>query len=133
MCVLRLLVTANVVASPPILVTLMMEAIRSPKRPLLGEPYGVTSQKTAFLRMTQVGIVTNYRLDGRGSILRRRKREIHLPSGNTGYGNHPASKPIGVEVKRPGRETDHSPTSSADIRNSRAIPPLLHTLWSRGV
>jgi hypothetical protein len=40
----RLLVTANVVLSSPILVTLMMEALR-----FLQEPHGVTSQKTTFL------------------------------------------------------------------------------------
>jgi hypothetical protein len=39
----RVLVTANVVPSSPILVTLMTEAIR-----FLQEQHGVTSQKTAF-------------------------------------------------------------------------------------
>jgi hypothetical protein len=43
----RLLVTANVPSSP-ILVTLMMEALSSPKRRFLQEPHGVTSQKTPF-------------------------------------------------------------------------------------
>jgi hypothetical protein len=51
---LRLLLTANVVSSSPILVTLMMEAIRSPKRRFLQEPDGVTSQKTAFFNVTAV-------------------------------------------------------------------------------
>jgi hypothetical protein len=45
--VLQLLVTANAVKRSLILFTLMMEAIR-PKRWLLHEPKGVTSQKTAF-------------------------------------------------------------------------------------
>jgi hypothetical protein len=52
--VLRLLVTANVVPSSPILVTLMMEAIRSSETRFLQEPHGVTSQKTAFFIVTVV-------------------------------------------------------------------------------
>jgi hypothetical protein len=51
---LRLLVTANVVPSPPILVTLMMEAIRSSKRRYLQEQHGVVFQKTAFFIVTAV-------------------------------------------------------------------------------
>jgi hypothetical protein len=43
-CVSRLLVTANAVPSPTILVTLMMEAIRSSETSV---PHGVTPQKTA--------------------------------------------------------------------------------------
>jgi hypothetical protein len=42
----RLLVTANVVPSSPIIVTLMMEALSSSET--LVEPHGVTSQKTPF-------------------------------------------------------------------------------------
>jgi hypothetical protein len=44
---LRLLVTANVVPSSPILVTLM-EAIRASEGRSLQEPHGITSQKTAY-------------------------------------------------------------------------------------
>jgi hypothetical protein len=43
----RLLVTAKVVPSSPILVTLMKEALSSSETS--EEPYGVTSQKTSFL------------------------------------------------------------------------------------
>jgi hypothetical protein len=50
----RLLVTANVVPSSPILVTLMKEALRPPKRRFLQEPQGVTFQKTAFFIGTAV-------------------------------------------------------------------------------
>jgi hypothetical protein len=46
----RLLVTARVVPSSPILVTLI-EALISPKRRFLQEPHGVTSQKTPFFRL----------------------------------------------------------------------------------
>jgi hypothetical protein len=46
--VLGLLITADVVPSSPILVTLMVEGKDSPKRLFLQEPRGATSQKTAF-------------------------------------------------------------------------------------
>jgi hypothetical protein len=39
---------ASVVRSSPILVTLMKEALSSPKRRFLQEPHSVTSQKTPF-------------------------------------------------------------------------------------
>jgi hypothetical protein len=44
----RLLVATSLVPSSPILVTLMKEALSSPKRRLLQEPHYVTSQKTPF-------------------------------------------------------------------------------------
>jgi hypothetical protein len=50
----RLLVTASVVPSSPIFVTLMKEALSSPKRRFLQEPHGVTSQKTPFFIVTTV-------------------------------------------------------------------------------
>jgi hypothetical protein len=43
-----LLVTASIVPSSPILVTLMKEALSSSKRRFLQELHGVTSQKTSF-------------------------------------------------------------------------------------
>jgi hypothetical protein len=49
----RLLVTASVVPSSPIQVTLMKEAL-PPKRRFLQEPRGVTSQKTPFFIVTAV-------------------------------------------------------------------------------
>jgi hypothetical protein len=33
---------------------------------------------------------------------------------------------------RPGREADHSPASSAEVKNGGAIPPLLHMSSLRG-
>jgi hypothetical protein len=44
----RLLVTANIVPSSPILVTLMMRHYFPQKHWLLLEPQGITSQKMAF-------------------------------------------------------------------------------------
>jgi hypothetical protein len=51
-----LLVTASVVNSSPILVTLMKEALRSSETRLLQEPHGATSQKTLF---TVTGVKTS--------------------------------------------------------------------------
>jgi hypothetical protein len=48
--------TSNVVLSSPILVTLMMEAIRSSETFYLQEPHGVISQMTAFFIVTSVKI-----------------------------------------------------------------------------
>jgi hypothetical protein len=48
-----LLVTANVVPSPPILVTLIMEALTSSEMSVQ-EPHGVTSHKAVFFKVTAV-------------------------------------------------------------------------------
>jgi hypothetical protein len=40
---------------------------------------------------------------------------------------------LSPEIKRPMRETDHSPPSSAKIKNGLAITPLLHTSSLRDV
>jgi hypothetical protein len=50
----RLLVTASVVLSSPIFVTLMEEAQVPPKRRFLQEPHGVSSKKTLFFITTAV-------------------------------------------------------------------------------
>jgi hypothetical protein len=49
-----LLVSAKVVRSSLILVTLMMAALRSSERRILQEPHGVTAHKTAFFIVTAV-------------------------------------------------------------------------------
>jgi hypothetical protein len=51
---IRLLVSANVVPSLPILVTLLMRRYVPSKRRFLQEPHGVTSQKTAVFIVTAV-------------------------------------------------------------------------------
>jgi hypothetical protein len=48
---LRLLVTANVVPSSTIIVTLMMEALRSSETLFLQELHGITSEKTALFKL----------------------------------------------------------------------------------
>jgi hypothetical protein len=52
-----------------------------------------------------------------------------LHSIQTGSRAHPASYPMGVGnfspgVKRPDRDTNHSPPSSAEVKNGGTIPPL---------
>jgi hypothetical protein len=47
---------------------------------------------------------------------------------------HPASYSMGVGgfppgVQRPGREADHSPPSSAEVKNGRAVLPI-HSIHS---
>jgi hypothetical protein len=73
---------------------------------------------------SSVGIALGYRLDNWGS-------GVQFPAGagnvslnhcvQNGSGAHPASYPMGTRgsflgVKRPEREADHSPPSSADIK-----------------
>jgi hypothetical protein len=46
----RLLVTATVVPSSPILVTLLKQALSSSETSIFKEPHGVTSQKMPFFK-----------------------------------------------------------------------------------
>jgi hypothetical protein len=76
-------------------------------------------------RDSLVGIATGYVQDGRGVGVRilLRARFIFLHVVQTGSGAHPAPYPMGIggsfpEVKRPGREADHSPSTSAEVKNN---------------
>jgi hypothetical protein len=66
-------------------------------------------------------IVSDYRLDDRGSIPDRGFSSS--PRVQTGSGAHPASYPMGTGdpfpggKARPGRDADHSPPSSAGVKN----------------
>jgi hypothetical protein len=68
-------------------------------------------------------IVSDYGLDNRGSIPDRGRRFFSSPYVQTGSGAHPASYPMGTGgpfpggKARPGRDTDHSPPSSAEVKN----------------
>jgi hypothetical protein len=74
---------------------------------------------------SSVGKALGYGLDDRGS-------RVQFPAGagnfslhhclQNGSGAHPASYPMGIRssslgVKWPGREADHSPPSSAEVKN----------------
>jgi hypothetical protein len=60
-------------------------------------------------------------------------KDSSLPqSVQIGSRAHPDSYPVGAkdispEVKRPGRESDHLPPYSAEVKNGGVIPPLLRT------
>jgi hypothetical protein len=78
----------------------------------------------SFLDLISVGIALGYRLDDRGSGVRfpawAGNFSLHHRVQN-GSGAHPASHPMGTRgsfagVKQPGREADHSPPSSAEVK-----------------
>jgi hypothetical protein len=86
----------------------------------------VKGNKISKSRDVSVGIALGYRLDDRGS-------RVRFPSGAGNFslhnrvqnvsGAHPASYPMGtggsfLGVKRPGREADHSPPYSAEVKNA---------------
>jgi hypothetical protein len=69
--------------------------------------------KVALIRDSLVGLATGYGLDDRGVGVR-----VHV-----GCGVHPASYPVGTGalspgLKRPGREADHSPPASAEVKKT---------------
>jgi hypothetical protein len=62
---------------------------------------------------------------------------LHSTASRPGSGAHSASYPIRSGVfplgaNRPGRAADHSPPSSAEVKNGGAIPPLPHMTSWRG-
>jgi hypothetical protein len=80
---------------------------------------------------SSIGVAIGYELDGRSSIAGRCERLVSAP-------NRPALEPtqppiqrelaaLSPGVKRPGREADQSPPSSAEVKNGGAIPSLPHT------
>jgi hypothetical protein len=80
------------------------------------------------------GMETGYGFDGQGLIPAR----TFLHSIQTGSGANLDSCPVGTRgsfpwVKQPEREADHSPPSSAEVKNDGAIPPLPHISSSHGV
>jgi hypothetical protein len=80
---------------------------------------------------------TCYGLDSRGSIPGRGKLFLFYPQRpdwlwgppNLLFNGYRGSFP---GLKRPGLEADHSPPSSADVKNSGAVSPLPHTSSWRG-
>jgi hypothetical protein len=82
-------------------------------------------------RYTSVGIAIGYELDGRGSVSGRCKRLFSTPKNPALEPTQPPIQQVLAAVspgiKRPGREADQSPPSSAKVKNSGAIPPLRHT------
>jgi hypothetical protein len=87
-------------------------------------------------RLSRYGGGLRTRWPGRDS---RQRQEIFVYTKASRPGLGPIQTPIqwvpgalSSWVKRPGRETDHSPPSSAEVRNGGAIPPIPHILsWHR--
>jgi hypothetical protein len=70
-----------------------------------------------------------YRLSGRGSIPGSRKIFFSSPECPYRLWGLPNFLSIGIgalsrRVKRPGRDSDHSPSSSAEVKNGGAIPAI---------
>jgi hypothetical protein len=87
-------------------------------------------------RDISVGIATGNKLDDRGSIPGGGKRFFFLlHSVHAGSGIHQFSYSMGSGgsfpgVTRPGREAYQSLSSSAEVKNSGAIPSLPHvSVW----
>jgi hypothetical protein len=76
-----------------------------------------------------VSLATGYRLDGRVRLPAVQDFSL-LHSVQADSGTHPASFSLSGTIS-PGtnwqrREADHTPPSSAKVKNSGAIPPLPH-------
>jgi hypothetical protein len=83
-------------------------------------------------RDISVDIATGYGLDGRGSIPGKGQIFLFSTASIPVLGPvQPAIQwvpgPLSPEVKRQGREADHSPPSSAEAKNSAAISPIPNT------
>jgi hypothetical protein len=81
------------------------------------------------IRDSSVNIATGYGLDGWGSFLGKGRIFSFLHSAPIGSGAHQSSYIMGTwwsfpRVKPLGHEADHSPSSSAEVRNGWAIHPL---------
>jgi len=83
-------------------------------------------------RDSSVNIGTRHRLDDRGSISDRDSDFSLLHHLYTGCGFHPAPYKMVLfpGIKRPGRETRHSPSFSAEIKNAWSFTSTLHTSTS---
>jgi hypothetical protein len=100
-------------------------------------------RKEVEIRMSQdssVGIETDYGLNDRmnGVRLPAGAGNLSLPHRvQTGSGAHSASYPMGTRVlylgvKRSGRKADHSPPSTAEVKNASSYTSTPHTSSWRG-
>jgi hypothetical protein len=89
-------------------------------------------------RISSVGIATDCGMDGRDWIPDRGKTFFSIPQcpgklwcpPNLLYNEYRWILPWGLSNQ--GRETDHSPSSSAEVKNGGAIRLLLHmSTWRR--
>jgi hypothetical protein len=85
----------------------------------------------ALYRDGSVGMPTSYRLEGRGSIPGNGSDILFSAVSRPALGlTQPLIQSVpgatSPGIKRPGREADHSPPYSAEVKNGGAIPPLTH-------
>jgi hypothetical protein len=93
--------------------------------------------KYKMSRDSSVGITTGYGLDDWGSIPCRETFVLLSTVSRPALGDPPKLISNGYRdifskgVKRQGREADHSPPSSAKVKNGGAVPPLPNiSSWS---
>jgi hypothetical protein len=83
-----------------------------------------------YSRFHKSGIPLGYGLDNRGFESRQELVILQFTTASrpTLRPNHPpiqgAPGTLFLVIKRPEREADHSPPSSAEVKNSLALPPL---------
>jgi hypothetical protein len=85
----------------------------------------MTSSSPSSCRDSSVCIATGYGLDGgRGLIPGRDKVFLFSSISRPALGLTRGGGVLCLEVKRPGRETSHSPPASAEVEKDGAIHPL---------
>jgi hypothetical protein len=79
-----------------------------------------------YCRDSSLGIATGYVLEGLGSI----PSSVQTESGAHPHSYATSAGRFSLGLKLQGREADHSPQSSVEVKNGGAMPPLLHIfLW----
>jgi hypothetical protein len=66
-------------------------------------------------------------MEGQGSISGKGKKYFSIPQRPPSFIQNGGTGGSLPGVKQTGRETDHSPAFSSDVKNGGAIPPLPHT------
>jgi hypothetical protein len=104
-----------------------VECLLSVGRPKCRWENYVTCTTWKKSRGSSGSIVSDYRLDDRGSIPTEAEDFSSNPCVQTGSGAHPASCPMDTGglfpwgKARPGRDADHSPPSSAEVENEQEL------------
>jgi hypothetical protein len=118
---------------------IIIRKIFRPKKDGVSGQFGITYVRnftiTGFIQITvaiiSVAVATGYGLDGRDSIPDRGKIFLFSiasrpPLRLTHSLIQWVRQAISPEVERPEHEADHSPPSSAEVKNGRPIRPLPH-------
>jgi hypothetical protein len=99
-------------------------------------PQESTQKSYTPISNSSVRIAMGYRLDVRGLIPGRGKRFLSTPPYPERLWVPPSlsiiPRTLSAGLKRSGREADHSPPSSTEVKNGGATPPVSHTSSWRG-